>query len=77
MGHLAHPPVPFKRSLDYSFTFPVQEFRLKSGDADDPTTGESYKVVAVEENHSGITSDDQTGEIAGSGEQVGRKNGEW
>ena len=42
MGHLAHPPVPFKRSLDYSFTFPVREFRLKSGDADDPTTGESY-----------------------------------
>jgi len=35
MGHLAHPPVPFKRSLDYSFTFPVQEFRLKSGDADE------------------------------------------
>ncbi len=47
---LAHPPVPFKKSLDYSFTFPVQEFRLKPGDADDPTTGESYNVVAVEEN---------------------------
>lgn len=45
-----HPPVPFKRSLDYSFTFPVQEFRLKPGDADDPTTDESYNVVAVEEN---------------------------
>ena len=47
---LAHPPVPFKKSLDYSFTFPVQEFRLKPGDADDPTTDESYNVVAVEEN---------------------------
>jgi predicted RecB family nuclease len=47
---LAHPPVPFKRSLDYSFTFPTQEFRLKPGDADDPTTDERYKVVAVEEN---------------------------
>lgn len=47
---LDHPPVPFKRSLDYSFTFPVQEFRLKPGEADDPTTDECYKVVAVEEN---------------------------
>ena len=47
---LAHPPVPFKKSLDYSFTFPVQEFRLKPGDADDPTTDERYNVVAVEEN---------------------------
>jgi len=47
---LAHPPVAFKRSLDYSFTFPVQEFRLKPGEADDPTTDESYSVVAVEEN---------------------------
>lgn len=47
---LAHPPVPFKKSLDYSFTFPIQEFRLKPGDAHDPTTDESYNVVAVEEN---------------------------
>jgi predicted RecB family nuclease len=47
---LDHPPVAFKRSLDYSFTFPVQEFRLKPGDADDPTTDEGYRVVAVEEN---------------------------
>jgi hypothetical protein len=47
---LDHPPVPFKRSLDHSFTFPVQEFRLKPGDADDPTTDESYSVVAVEDN---------------------------
>ncbi len=47
---LAHPPVPFKRSLDYSFTFPIQEFRLKPGEADDPTTDENYNVVAVEEN---------------------------
>ncbi|MBA3329037.1 MAG: ribonuclease H-like domain-containing protein, partial [Solirubrobacterales bacterium] len=46
----AHPPVPFKRSLDYSFTFPIQEFRLKPGEADDPTTDENYNVVAVEEN---------------------------
>ncbi|MEA2249043.1 MAG: hypothetical protein QOH46_3572, partial [Solirubrobacteraceae bacterium] len=47
---LTHPPVPVKRSLDHSFTFPVQEFRLKAGAADDPTTDESYKVVAVEES---------------------------
>ena len=47
---LDHPPAPFKRSLDYSFTFPVQEFRLKPGVADDPTTDEGYSVVAVEEN---------------------------
>ena len=46
----ARPPVPIKKSLDYSFTFPVQEFRLKPGDADDPTTDERYNVVAVEEN---------------------------
>lgn len=46
----AHPPVPIKKSLDYSFTFPVQEFRLKPGDADDPTTDKRYNVVAVEEN---------------------------
>jgi hypothetical protein len=38
-------PVPFKLSLDYSFTFPAQEFRLNTGDAQDPTTGLSYKVV--------------------------------
>jgi uncharacterized protein len=47
---LDHPPVPLKNSLDYSFTFPVQEFRLKPGAADDPTSDESYKVVGVEEN---------------------------
>jgi uncharacterized protein len=47
---LDHPPVSFKKSLDYIFTFPVQEFRLKPGDADDPTTDEGYSVVAVEEN---------------------------
>jgi len=45
----ANPPVPIKKSLDYSFTFPAQEFRLNAGEADDPTTGESYNVVHVEE----------------------------
>jgi uncharacterized protein len=41
------PPIPHKQSLDYTFTFPAQEFRLKTGGAEDPTTGEKYKVVEV------------------------------
>jgi len=41
------PPVPYKQSLDYTFTFPAQEFRLKTGGAEDPTTGEKFKVVDV------------------------------
>lgn len=45
------PPTPHKRSLDYSFTFPDQEFRLDRGDAEDPTTGEGFNVVAVLEDH--------------------------
>lgn len=45
------PPVAFKRSLDYTFTFPAQEFRLDSGVAEDPTTGTDYNVAAVEEDH--------------------------
>jgi uncharacterized protein len=40
-------PTPWKQSLDYTFTFPAQEFRLKTGGAEDPTTGEKFKVVAV------------------------------
>jgi len=43
------PPVPIRRSLDYSFGFPSQEFRLKPGDADDPTNGSRHKVVKVED----------------------------
>jgi predicted RecB family nuclease len=43
-------PVAYKRSLDYSFTFPPQEFRLDTGDAEDPTTGTTYSVVRVEED---------------------------
>jgi predicted RecB family nuclease len=41
------PPTEYKRSLDYAFTFPAQEFRLKTGGAEDPTTGETFKVVGV------------------------------
>ena len=45
------PPVPYKRSHDYTFTFPPQEFRLDTGDAQDPTTGDGYKVVEVADDH--------------------------
>jgi len=47
----SRPPTPYKRSLDYFFSFPPQEFRLDRGDADDPTTGEGFNVVAVAEDH--------------------------
>ena len=43
-------PVPYKRSLDYTFSFPAQEFRLDLGDAQDPTTEESYNVVEINED---------------------------
>ena len=33
------------------FTFPAQEFRLELGDAEDPTTGERFNVVDVEDDH--------------------------
>lgn len=42
------PPTPWKQSLDYVFSFPPQEFRLGTGDAEDPTTGEGFKVASVE-----------------------------
>jgi predicted RecB family nuclease len=42
------PPTPWKQSLDYVFSFPPQEFRLGTGDAEDPTTGEGFNVAAVE-----------------------------
>ncbi len=41
-------PTPYKRSLDYAFSFPAQEFRLDKGDAEDPTTGEGFNVVAID-----------------------------
>lgn len=42
------PPVESRRSLDYTFSFPAQETRLKVGDAEDPITGENCKVVSLE-----------------------------
>jgi predicted RecB family nuclease len=43
-------PKPYKQSLDYTFRFPAQEFRLDTGDAEDPTTGRAYKIVHVSED---------------------------
>jgi uncharacterized protein len=40
-------PRPYKKSLDYRFTFPPQEFRLDKGDAVDPTTEQSYNIVEL------------------------------
>jgi predicted RecB family nuclease len=45
------PPVPYKRSLDWRFTFPAQEFRLDHGAAEDPTTREKHLVVGVADDH--------------------------
>ncbi len=47
----SRPPVPFKRSLDYAFTFPPQEFRLDLGGVIDPTTDEAHKLVGIEDDH--------------------------
>ncbi len=44
-------PMPHKRSLDYVFRFPAQEFRLDVGQAEDPTTGETVNVVAVGDDY--------------------------
>jgi predicted RecB family nuclease len=43
-------PTTYKQSLDYTFGFPPQEFRLDAGDAEDPTTGQAYKIVRVSED---------------------------
>jgi predicted RecB family nuclease len=42
------PPAPYKKSLDYTFTFPPQEFRLDVGSVEDPTTGEAFNLVKVD-----------------------------
>jgi predicted RecB family nuclease len=44
-------PTTYERSLDYTFRFPAQEFRLDRGDAEDPTNGQTFKVVHVGEDH--------------------------
>ena len=43
-------PVPFKRSLDYAFTFPPQEFKLDLGKVLDQQTGETHTLVAIEDD---------------------------
>lgn len=45
----SRPPVPVDRSLDYTFTFPAQEFRLDTGSAEDPTSGESHRIVEIDD----------------------------
>jgi predicted RecB family nuclease len=44
-------PVPYKKSLDYRFTFPAQEYRLEPGDVVDPETGKSYNLVAAGDDY--------------------------
>ena len=44
------PPLAVKRSLQWTLRFPPQEFRLRSGQANDPETDSGYEVVAVEDD---------------------------
>jgi predicted RecB family nuclease len=43
-------PIPYKRSLDYAFTFPPQEFKLDLGKVLDQQTGETHTLVAIEDD---------------------------
>lgn len=40
-------PIPVARSLDYTFTFPGQEFKLGTGTLEDPLDGARHRVVAI------------------------------
>ena len=42
--------IPYKRSLDYAFTFPPQEFKLDLGKVLDQQTGETHTLVAIEDD---------------------------
>lgn len=44
-------PVPVKRSLDYTCRFPPQEVKLAPGGVIDPTTGERFTLIGVDEDH--------------------------
>lgn len=44
------PPQPFKKSLEYAFTFPTQEAKLETKTYEDPTTGNNFKVVGLGED---------------------------
>jgi uncharacterized protein len=44
-------PVPLKKSLDWTYTFAPQEVKLGTGSLLDPTTGTTYKAIAVEDDH--------------------------
>jgi hypothetical protein len=43
-------PVPYKRSLDYAFTFPPQAFKLVLGKVLDQQMGETHMLVAIEDD---------------------------
>ena len=43
-------PVPFKRSLDYAYAFPPQEFKLDLGKVLDQQTGATHTLVAIEDD---------------------------
>ncbi len=43
-------PVAVKKSLDWTFTFPAQEAKLKPGGFEDPLTGRSHKLVHATES---------------------------
>lgn len=40
-------PVPHKNSLDYTFTFPAQEFKLSPGSVQDPFTEQGFNLVEI------------------------------
>jgi uncharacterized protein len=44
-------PTPYKRSLDYTFRFPAQEFRLHLGKVEDPTSRAKFNLVGVADDH--------------------------
>ncbi|MBB4664791.1 TM0106 family RecB-like putative nuclease [Conexibacter arvalis] len=44
-------PTPHRRSLDYRFTFPAQEQRLKPGTVIEPATDESHKLIEAGDGH--------------------------
>jgi hypothetical protein len=46
----SRPWVPINRSLDWSYTFPEQEFKPEPGPVIEPMTGLSYKLLRIEDD---------------------------
>lgn len=42
------PPVPYKRSLDYTYRFPPQEAKLATGQVVDPLTGDGFNLIEID-----------------------------